>query len=369
MSHNRPCDIFISYSKDSGDEAAKQLSAAIEKQDLQPFAFDYTLRSGDVWSQEVLDALRFSRCVLVLVPASDKKLTDYMNHEIGIAHMLKKKIVPVALGGDFSSSAPMTDVLRQYWGCPFDHFLNNLGSFIKKTEIRSAMFRTIVWSQYLVSDSACVVVGGIDPAKLQDQEQRCGQGLAGDYFSIGVFRATTRLSCFFLQQFGADFIDKLLIAQKVTCEEISRHDLIVIGGPISLQGSPLQTYHKDLRIDCNPDHSAYVVGPRSHQVTMEHEAGDRAREGCVLAFARNPMNYQKEMLLVSGISGYGCQGAIEYLIGNRIDEKLAKAVDRWRSDEHYDPLLFELSTEFRSNTYVKDSGKATQINADPPEAI
>jgi hypothetical protein len=365
MVSNRPCDVFISYSNSSGSTPAKKLMDAIKQKGLEPFAFEYSLASGHPWDEQVLRQLLYSRCVLVLVPPRRKRLTDWMNHEIGIARAMKKKIIPIALGGDFRSSAPMSDMLSRFWGCPLDQLLSDLDSFISEQELASAARVTLIWSEYLVSGSPRILVGGIDPARLQDQERRRGQGLEGDYFSIGVFRSITRLSCFFSQQFGAAFLDKLLVAQKTTDEEISQHDLIVIGGPNSLHKSPLQTCHKDLGIHFDDTQGAYLVGPRRHKVGIEHEPDDFAGEGCVLGFACNPMNYQKEMLLVSGVSGYGCQGAIEYLVGTRIDAKLAEAVDRWRGSERDAPLLFELSTKFKGSTYVRGSGTARQIESDP----
>jgi hypothetical protein len=373
MTGNRLCDIFISYSKDSGSRAAEQLASEIEKRDLKAFAFEYTLASGRSWDEQVLDALRYSRCVLVLVPtrkkrlldyfisASEKRLTDYMNHEIGIARVLKKIIVPVALGGDFTSSAPMSPILSQYWGRPFDQLLSNLDLFLRDIEIDTAARRTSVWSQYLVSDSVRIVVGGIDPSSLQDQ----AQVRAGAYLSIGTSRSITRLLCFFSQEFGADFADKLLIAQNLNDDEISRHDLIVLGGPQSFHNSPLRAYHVQLGIRYDGAQRAYLVGPREHRVAIESEQTGVTKEGCVLALAHNPMNLQKEMLLVSAVSGYGGQGAIEYLVDGQIASELAVTINQWRGGSHDTPLLFDLSTKFKGSTYVRGSGTARQVEGDP----
>jgi hypothetical protein len=65
-----------------------------------------------------------------------------MNHEIGIAHVLKKILVPIALGGDFTSSAPMSPILSQYWGRPLDQLLSNLDLFLRDLEIDAAARRT-----------------------------------------------------------------------------------------------------------------------------------------------------------------------------------------------------------------------------------
>jgi hypothetical protein len=361
MNEIRPCDVFISYSEDSGSGAAKQLADAIERKDLQPFAFEYTLASGRSWDKQVLDALHYSRCVLVLVPTREKRLTDYMNHEIGIAHVLKKTIVPVALGDDFSSSAPMSDMLSQYWGRPLNQLLSNLDSFLRDLGIDMAARRTSVWSRYLVSDSARIVVGSIDPRKLNDP----GQVFVGDYLSIGNSRSVARLLCFFSQEFGADFADKLLIARDLNDGDISRHDLIVLGGPHSLHASPLQAYHEQLGIRFDDAQRAYLVGSRQRRIATEPGSNGVKRQGCVLCFARNPMNRQREILLVSGVSGYGCQGAIEYLVGTQIDPKLAEMVDRWRGGLRDIPLLFEISTEFKGHTCVAGSAVARLIESDP----
>jgi hypothetical protein len=361
MGRYRPCDIFISYSEQSGKRDAKKLADAIEKKGLQPFAFEYSLTVGRDWDEQVLKELRYCRCVIVLVPSSGTGLTDWMNHEVGIARAMKKVIIPIALGDNFRSSASMSGMLSRYWGCPLNEFLRNLDSFVVEPAIGSAAWLTVVWSPYLVSGSTRIVVGGIDPAGLQDPKRICGQDLAGDYFSIGVFRGITRLFCFFSQQFGADFLDELLIAQKTGPEEISKHDLIVIGGPNSLQKSPLEDYHRRLAI--HYEGKAYLVGSQKYTVATKSEPDGFRREACVFGLARNPMSSDREMLLVSGDSGYGCQGAIEYLVDTRIDPGLAAAVDHWRDGPRDTPLLFDLSTQFepRSNTYVKGSGVPRQI--------
>jgi hypothetical protein len=363
MNDTQPCDVFISYSRRSGSTAekdAKDLAKAIEGEGLQAFHFEYSLTAGHVWEEEVLKQLRYCRCVLVLVPPGKSRLTDWMNHEIGIARAMKKIIIPVALGDGLRSSPPTSGMLPRYWGQPLTQFLDNLKSFISDPKIGSAAKLTALWSPYLVSGSARIVVGGYDPVKSANRQLL--QKLDGGYFTIGVFRAITRLSCFFSQQFGADFLDELLIAQKTGQEEISRHDLIVIGGPNSLQNSPFEDYHKKLGIRYVDNDKAYLVGPQSHKVASDKLDGFR-REACVLAFAPNPMNLDKEMLLVSGDSGYGCQGAIEYLVGTRITSEFAEAVAQWRAGSRNVPLLFEVSARFegQSNTYVKGSGVAKPI--------
>jgi len=269
-----------------------------------------------------------------------------------------KAIIPIALGSDFSSSAQMSALCSSYWGWPLGRFRRKLDSFISEQGIASAAKLTTVWSPYLVSGSARIVVGGYDPTAQNEQSR------AGDYFSIGTFRAVTRLSCFFSQQFGADFLDELLIAQKTGHEELSRHELIVIGGPKSLHESSLKDCHKNLGVHYDDAQRAYFVGPQRCRVASE-EVDGVTKQACVLGFAPNPMNLHKEMLLVSGDSGYGCQGAIEYLVDIRSDLGLVAAeVTQWRKEPRNAPLFFEVSTEFerQSNTYRVGSGVARLID-------
>ncbi len=355
----QPCDVFISYSAESGADEAGRLKGRICELGLTPFAYQYTLNAGQPWQQEVLDALKACRCVLVLVPSDDKAVTDYMNHEIGIAHLLDKQIVPIALNRDFRLAAPMSGMVSQYWGRPLEDILPDIESMFDRLGVYSAARRTSLWSHYLVSDSTRLVQGGIDPRKLDNPEQ----GLAGHHVSIGVSRAVTRLLCVFAQEFAMDSSEKHLIAQDLTDSEVARHDLVVLGGPHSLHESPFARYHERAGILFDETLRAYRAGQSSHIVGSNPERDGFTQQGCVLAFLQNPMNTKREIMLVSGVSGFGCQGAVEYLAGEDLCEGLVEDVKCWRADGRKLPLLFEIRAKFKGATYVGGSANASRIDS------
>ena len=224
----QPCDVFISYSAESGADAASKLERRINEVGLTPFAYEYTLTAGQTWQQKVLDALRTCRCVFVLVPSDDKAMTDYMNHEIGIAHLLDKQIVPVALDGEFRSAAPMSELVSQYWGRSLAEILSNIERVFHDLGVYSGARRTSLWSHYLVSDSIRLVQGRIDPRKLKTRSK----GSRGT-MSVSGARALSRACCVYSPKSSPWTLRRSICLPK-TSQTPKSHAMIssYSGGPI-----------------------------------------------------------------------------------------------------------------------------------------
>lgn len=86
-------DIFISFS--SVDEGtARFIHRNLVEQGVSAFLASATLQPGQLWSPEILEALRTSDCVLFLASKS-ACASPWVQQELGFAIGAKKKLIPI----------------------------------------------------------------------------------------------------------------------------------------------------------------------------------------------------------------------------------------------------------------------------------
>jgi hypothetical protein len=86
-------DIFISYST-SDERVARFLHQHLSGEGMQVFLASASLQPGQLWSQEILNALRSSSWVLFLASRA-ACASPWVQQELGAALVMQKKLVPI----------------------------------------------------------------------------------------------------------------------------------------------------------------------------------------------------------------------------------------------------------------------------------
>jgi hypothetical protein len=102
-------DVFLSFSSHNETEAEK-VAAAATAAGIDVFMSERDLESGDVWDEEVRQALVSSREMAVLVTPQSLQ-SEWVATEWGVAWALQNRITPILLRCDVGD---LPDRLKQY---------------------------------------------------------------------------------------------------------------------------------------------------------------------------------------------------------------------------------------------------------------
>jgi hypothetical protein len=109
MARNTSYDIFLSYSR-RDETFVKGILDLMQLNGRRIFCDVAVIRPGDVWAEELENALIRSKMV-VLLWCCDSAESEWVKREIELAVQLKKRLIPVLL---CSYPAPLEMTARQY---------------------------------------------------------------------------------------------------------------------------------------------------------------------------------------------------------------------------------------------------------------
>lgn len=319
---SRPCDVFISYSQThkGASDAAEKLHQTLKCFGIESFKYATSLPRAKPWEEKVIPSLKQAKCVIVLIPAKGR-LTEYMNHEIGIAEAFGKQMMPLLLTGRFSQEISSTNIVRRYWGASLNDVLGNIGKFVDDLSLRKSALMRRFWTDFLEVDRLIVVHGGYNPARGTTSKA------SGDHLSLGDVAAIQYLSAFLRREFGAD-LRKLQIrfAGDICKSDTKDKNIIFIGGPHAYLNTDFEQLNLNSGISFNEKERTYKV--KGH-VDFEVKDSPPRRAGLV-ARIKHPCDVNCSALHILGVSGYGAHASMAYLTGDNICPKVVEGLEAWK---------------------------------------